>query len=146
MQLVSKSKLWKMKAWEVVEHGVNMNALSSTWAFKYKRYPVGPIKKIKAWFCARGDKQIEEVDYFETYAPVVMWTTIRLMLILEHLLDLKSKQGDINYAFLHAYLSEEEIFCVHIPQGFTQYHKKGKANVLKLKQRLYGLKNSTKAF
>ena len=138
--------LERMKAWEVVEREVTMNVLSSTWAFKCKRYPDGLIKKFKARFCARGDQQIEGVDYFETYAPVVMWTTIRLMLILECLLDLKSKQGDVNCAFLHAHLPEEESVYVHMPQGFTQYDKKGKAKVLKLNRCLYGLKNSPRAF
>ena len=90
-----------MKAWNVVEREVNMNVLSSTWAFKCKRYPGELIKKFKAQFCARGDQQIKGVDYFKTYAPVVMWTTIRLMLILEYLLDLKSKQADVNCAVLH---------------------------------------------
>ena len=82
------------------------------------------------------------MDYFETYAPVVMWTTVRLMLILECLLDLKSKQGDVNCAFLHAHLSEEETVYVHMPQGFTQYDKRGKAKVLKLKRCLYGLEHT----
>ena len=68
------------------------------------------------------------------------------MLILECLLDLKSKQGDVNCAFLHAHLSEEETVYVHMPQGFTQYDKKGKAKVLKLKRCLYGLKNSPRVF
>ena len=68
------------------------------------------------------------------------------MLILECLLDLKSKQGDVNCAFLHAHLSEEETVYVHMPQGFTQYDKRGKAKVLKLKLYLYGLNNSLRAF
>ena len=68
------------------------------------------------------------------------------MLILECLLDLKSKQGDVNCAFLHAHLSEEETVYVHMPQEFTQYDKKGKAKVLKLKRCLYDLKNSPRAF
>ena len=65
-----------MKAWEVVEREVSMNGMSYTWAFKCKRYPDGLIKKFKARFCARGDQQTEGVYYFETYAPVVVWTTI----------------------------------------------------------------------
>ena len=68
--------LEKMKAWDIVGREVSMNVLSSTWAFKCRRYPDGLIKKFKSGFCARGDQQIKGVDYFETYAPVGMWTTI----------------------------------------------------------------------
>ena len=62
--------LESMHAWEVVERESEMNVLKSTWAFKLKRYPDGLIKKFKARFCARGDMQLEEIDFFETYAPV----------------------------------------------------------------------------
>ena len=96
-----------MKAWEVLDREVSINVLSSTWDFKCKLFTDGLIKKLKACFCARGDQQIEGIDYFETYAPVFMWETIQLMLILECLLDLKSKQGDVNFDFLHANLHEE---------------------------------------
>ena len=118
----------------------------STWAFTYKRYPDGLIKKFTAQFCARGDHQIEGVDYFETYAPVPMWTTICLMVILERLLDLKSIQGDMNCAFLHAHLPEEEDTHMNMPQGFTQYDKRWKAKVLHLNRSLFGLKQPPRAF
>jgi hypothetical protein len=58
-----------MNAWEVVERTLDMNVIRSTWAFKIKRYPDGLIKKFKARFCARGDMQVEGIDFFETYAP-----------------------------------------------------------------------------
>jgi hypothetical protein len=44
------------------------NILPSTWAFKKKRHPNGRARKFKARFCCRGDRQLEGVDYFETYA------------------------------------------------------------------------------
>ena len=75
-----------------------------------------------------------------------MWTTIRLILILECLLDLKSKQGDVNCTFFHGHLHEEEDVYVHMPQGCTQYDKKGKVQVLRLKCSLYGLKQLPRAF
>ena len=110
--------LESMRAWDIVDRKDDMNIIDSTWAFKLKRYPDGLIKKFKARFCARGDQQIEGVDFFETYAPVVQWTTVRLMLILEVLLDLKSKQGDVTAAFLHADLGEDEEVYVRMPRGF----------------------------
>lgn len=104
------------------------------------------IKKFKARFCARGDRQLEGIDYFETYAPVVMWVTIRLLLILECLLGLVSKQGDVECAFLHAHLEPGEKVYIDMPLGFKQYGKGGRAKVLKLKRTLYGLKQSPRAF
>ena len=58
------------------------NVLPGTWAFKRKRFPDGRLRKCKARFCVHGDKQVEGVDYFEMYAPVVQWKTVQLMLIL----------------------------------------------------------------
>ena len=107
--------LEKMDAWSVEERTPEMNVLPSTWAFKCKRFPDGLIKKFKARFCARGDRQIEGINYFETYAPVVMWVTIRLLLILECLLGLVSKQGDVTCAFLHAHLPEVKMFIFICP-------------------------------
>ena len=130
-----------MEAWEVVKRTIEMNVIPSTWAFKCKRFPDGLIKKFKARFCARGDMQIEGVDFFETYAPVVQWTTIRLMLILEVLLGLKSKQGDVTAAFLHADFEEGEEVFVEMPRGFRQDGK-----VLKLRKTLYGCRQSPRAF
>jgi hypothetical protein len=99
------------------------------------------VKKFKAWFCARGDQQLEGVDFFETYAPVVQWTSVRLMLILEILLQLKSKQGNVTAAFLHGELSPDEKVYVEMPLGFRRQGK-----VLKLKKTLYGLRQSLRAF
>ena len=56
--------------------------LKSTSAFKLKRLSDGTPLKYKARFCVRGDLQTEGVDYFETYALVVQWSTIRLLLTL----------------------------------------------------------------
>jgi hypothetical protein len=63
------------------------------------------------------------------------------MLILEVLLNLKSKQGDITAAFVHANVEEGENIYVEMPCSFKQ-----KGKVLKLKKTLYGLCQSLRAF
>ena len=73
---------------DVIEHQQWMNILPSTWAYQCKRYPDGSVQKINARFCACGDKQVEGINYFDTFAPVINWTTVRLMLILTHFLNL----------------------------------------------------------
>ncbi len=123
-----------------------MTVFPSTWAFKLKRFPDGSAKKFKGCFCACGDKQIQGIDFFETYSPEVQWTTIRLMLILECVLGLVSKQGDVTCAFLHAILPNGECVYIEMPHGFKRYNKHGQPKVLKLKRALYGLRQSPRAF
>jgi hypothetical protein len=78
-------------SWEVIDKQDWMNVLPSTWAFCCKRYPDGTVQNLKACFCVRGDCQKEGVDYFGTFAPVVSWQTVRLMLFLLVVLKLKTK-------------------------------------------------------
>ncbi len=97
------------------------------------------MKKFKACICAQGNHQLKGIDFLETYAPVVQWTTIRLMFILEILLGMKSKQGDVTCDFLHAGLEPGENVYVDMPLGFAQYLKNGIQKCLKLKKTLYRL-------
>ncbi len=71
---------------------------------------------------------------------------IRLMFILEVLLGLKSKQGGVTCAFLHADLAPDETVYVAMPLGFNTKSKNGKCKVLKLNKTLYGLRQSPRAF
>ena len=48
------------------------------WSFKRKRFPDGSINKYKSRLCAHGGMQQWGVDYWETYAPVVNWLSVRL--------------------------------------------------------------------
>ena len=90
--------LIKMDPWDVVKREDWMNIIPSTWAFKCKRFPNGSVRKLKARFCARGDRQIEGIDYFLTFAPVVNWQTVRIMLALSIVLGLLTKQVDYTAA------------------------------------------------
>ncbi len=67
-----------MGAWDGVECEDGMNLINGTWALKFKHFPNGTVKKFKACFCAQGDQQLEGIDFSETYAPVVQWTTLSL--------------------------------------------------------------------
>lgn len=63
-----------------------------------------------------GKEQSFGRDNWETYAPVASWATIRLMLILSTLLNLKTRQVDYTQAFLQAVL-EDPVF-MRVPQGW----------------------------
>jgi hypothetical protein len=59
---------------------------------------------------------------------------------------LKSKQGDVTCAFLHADLAPDETVYVAMPLGFNIKSKNGKHQVLKLNKTLYELRQSPRAF
>ncbi len=68
------------------------------------------------------------------------------MFILEILLSLKSKQGDVLCTFLHGELEQDKNVHVEMPLGFSQYAQDGTRKVLKLNRTLYGLRQSPRAF
>ena len=61
------------------------------------------------------------------------------MFILEILLDLKLRQGNVLCTFLHGELEPDENVNVEMPLGFSQYAKDGTKKVLNLNKTLYGL-------
>jgi hypothetical protein len=146
--------LVEKETWEEVDRESWMNVLPSTWAFKCKRYPDGTIRKFKGRFCVRGDRQIEGVDYFETFAPVVNWTTVRLLLVMSIVLGLATTQADYTAAFVQSPIDRDPNWenmteterkrsgvYVEMPRGFRVPGK-----VLKLKRSLYGLRQSPRNF
>ena len=118
---------------------VGTKILPSTWVLRAKRYPDGRLRKHKARFCVRGDRQIEGVDYTEKYSPVVSWSTVRMLLTLSISQNLYTKQVDFSNAFVQAKLKQDEHIYVDMPKGFEYINGKNELHVLKLKRSLYGL-------
>jgi hypothetical protein len=120
------------------------NVLPGTWALKLKRYPDGRVRKYKARYCVRGDKQIKGVDYHETYAPVVAWTTVRMMMVMAATLNLKTTQIDFSNAFVQADLQES--VYIELPTRFRSPTGSVGDYVLKLNKSLYGLCQAPKSW
>lgn len=85
---------------------------------------------------AKGCSQKEGIDYKETYAPVVRYTSIRYLIALAVREDMYIDQLDVVSAFLQGDIIEE--IYVEQPEGFND----GTNNVCKLMKSLYGLKQS----
>jgi hypothetical protein len=80
--------------------------LSSIWSYRRKKRPNGELLKRKACICVDGSQQLFGHDYWETYAPVVNWSTIRLVLLMSTILNLKTRQVDYTQAFSQADLAD----------------------------------------
>jgi len=126
-------QLLKKETWDILDRqealDKNAKIIGTTWVYKRKRFPDGSIRKLKARMCARGDQQI---DYFDTYAPVVSWSTVRTLLTISCVLGLETKQVNYTLAFCQAKLDDP--IYIDFPQGYQQSGK-----VLHLKKSLYGL-------
>jgi hypothetical protein len=127
--------------------------LSSIWSYRWKRRPNGELLKHKARICVDGSQQLHGRDYWETYAPVITWSTVRLVLLLSTILNLKSRQVDYTQAFPQAELTDP-VF-MRLPQGWhlasdgsLQPHSDPKYNdtqhFIKLKRNLYGCKQAAR--
>jgi hypothetical protein len=141
---IELATLEKINAWTLVRRQPGMKVLPMVWALKLKRFPDGLAKKFKARFCVRGDRQIEGIDFFETWAPVVQWTTVRAMMILATKMKLCTAQADITAAFVHAPLAENEHIYVEQPKGRV-YGVEGEY-VLKLNRSVYGIRQAPRNF
>jgi hypothetical protein len=65
--------------------------LDLTWTYRQKRHPDGSLKKYKARLCVNGSRQIQGIDYTESFAPVVQWSTLRMVNTLATMHNLKGK-------------------------------------------------------
>jgi hypothetical protein len=90
--------------------------ISSIWSYRRKRLPNGVLLKYKSRICVNGKEQEFGRDYWETSAPVASWTTIRLLMLLSSIMDLKTRQVDYTQAFPQAELSDP-VF-MRVPQGW----------------------------
>ena len=80
------------------------------------------------------------VDYWETYAPVVNWMSVRTLLILSVIYGYHSRSIDFILAFPQAKL--DTYIFMEFPAGMNCGEGSRKQSVLKLKKNLYGLKDA----
>lgn len=128
--------------WDLVDRPLNVNVVKSKWVFKLKVGADGSVQRHKARLVAKGYSQRPGEDYFETYAPVVKLSSIRLLLALAAEKNLSVHHIDVTTAFLYGDLQEE--IYVEQPEFFVQAGEERK--VCKLKKALYGLKQAAKCW
>ena len=123
-------------------NGVRPVSVNVVWAFKRKRDPLGDITKWKARLNVHGGQTKEGIRYWDTYAPVVQWLTVRVVLILSLLENLHSRSIDFVLAFPQAKIKVD--VYIRMPYG---YHAPGDGQyVLKLRKNLYELKDDSATF
>ena len=102
---------------------------------------MGRIIRLKARLVARGFSQIYDIDYLNTYAPVVKLASIRILLAIAAIFDLEIHQMDVVTAFLAGELKEK----IYIEQS-EGYEINDKDMVCRLIKSLYGLKQAPRVW
>ncbi|GAA5873331.1 hypothetical protein JCM16303_001094 [Sporobolomyces ruberrimus] len=112
-------------------------AISVKWVLLIKRDTEGRVIKYKARLVARGDQQIDGIDYDETHSSTVRLSSVRLVfaLLAAHP-HWRWSQFDISNAYLLGKLDCE--IYIQQPLGFVDRSKP--KHVRRLRKALYGLK------
>ena len=85
--------------------------------FKKKTDADGNVTVYKARHVAKGFRQVQGVDYDETFSPVAMLKSVRIMLVITAFYDYEILQMAVKTAFLNGHL-KEELYMMQ-PEGFV---------------------------
>jgi Reverse transcriptase (RNA-dependent DNA polymerase) len=136
-------KHWKIIRRDQVPEGVKV--LPAVWAMKRKRrIATREVYKWKARLNIGGHMQQYGVHYWETYSPVVRWTTIRLCLVLAMVNGWSTRQLDFVQAYPQAKISTDQVY-IDVPQG-VEFKARRQDFCLHVLQNIYGGKDAGRAW
>ena len=117
------------------------NLLPAVWQLRRKRNLLtGEIKRYKARLNVDGSRMVKHRDYDLTYAPVISWGIIRLLLTISIIKKWPTRQLDYVLAFPQAPI-EKELY-LKIPSGYNIINGNKNEYALKVHNNLYGQKQA----
>jgi Reverse transcriptase (RNA-dependent DNA polymerase) len=128
--------------WTLIPPQPNQQPVGCKWVYRIKRRADGSIERYKARLVVKEFHQIEGIDYFDTFSPVVRPTTIRIILSIAVSSQWPIRQLDVHNAFLNGDLTEQVLMTQ--PPGFIDPDHPD--HVCLLSKALYGLKQSSRAW
>ncbi|GJW88932.1 retrovirus-related pol polyprotein from transposon TNT 1-94 [Tanacetum coccineum] len=132
----------QLDIWELVDKPYGKNVINMKWLWKNKRDEENTVIHNKARLVAKGYRQVEGIDFEESFAPVARLETVRIFIECAAHKSFHVYQMDIKTAFLNEPLMEK--VYVSQPDGFVDPHHPDK--VYHLKKALYELKQAPRAW
>ena len=93
--------MYENKVWTLVDLPDDRQAIGNKWIFKKKTDTDGNVIVYKARLGAKGFRQVQGVDYDETFSPVAMLKSVRIMLTIAAFYDYEIGQMGIKTTFLN---------------------------------------------
>ncbi|UYV78679.1 hypothetical protein LAZ67_16002366, partial [Cordylochernes scorpioides] len=94
--------------WTLSDLPLGKRPISSRWVFKIKTNSKGDVERFKARLVARGFSQKRNVDFFETYSPVINFSVIRMIFALTINKNWYNRHLDVDNAYLYGELNFED--------------------------------------
>jgi hypothetical protein len=108
---------YENQVWTLVDLPNDRKAIENKWIFKKKTDADGNMTVYGTRLVAKGFRQIEGVDYDETFSPIAMLKSVRIMFAIAAFFDYEIWQMDVETAFLNGNI-EVELYMVQ-PKGFV---------------------------
>ena len=94
-------------SWDLVELPEGRETIGSKWVFKVKHDSCGQVERFKGRVVAKGYSQKHGIDFEETFAPVLRFSSIWTLLAFAVNTSMIIHQMDVVTAFLNGELKEE---------------------------------------
>ncbi|KAJ9553795.1 hypothetical protein OSB04_017840 [Centaurea solstitialis] len=132
--------MYDNQVWELTDLPQHCKAVGRKWVFKKKTDMDGNVHTFKARLVAKGFTQTHGIDYDETFSPVAMLKSIRILMAISAYFNYEIWQMDVKTAFLNGKLTED--VYMEQPEGFED--PKNPNKVCKLLKSIYGLKQASR--
>ena len=129
--------MYDNQVWNLVDPPEGSKVISCKWVHKIKH-----DMTFKSLLIAKGFKQTHGIDYDETFSPVVMLKSIRILLAITAYYDYEIWKMDVKTTFLNGNLLED-VYMTQ-PEGFVDF--KYPNRVCKLQRSIYGLKQTSRSW
>jgi Reverse transcriptase (RNA-dependent DNA polymerase) len=132
------SQLEKLETWAVEDLPPGQTVIPCSEVVRVKCSPDGQVQSYRVRIVAGGPRQVEGVNYTETFSAAAKMPTIRIVLANTAYQNWEIEHIDVKSTYLNAPL--EEVIYMKLLRGVLKPGQEGK--ILRLLKGLYGLKQA----